>query len=458
MDDQFLKHTAINSIVLMLVVCIISIFISQKSQSLIYADNGNKINLDENQSQDDVVTIEEFNITEWDSSDIDKQLGNKYIIIKKPQYINYEVTIKDLYMDKSIQIDIVGDGSTIFDSNSFVRVNSGIEYTNKSNVNIDGIYDYETLNEPRSLDKKINIEAFNRNSVNMDTDNNKSLNNFNDGTPYEINTHLDMLLVPQAISASGVVTEYDNNYVQKPIIDPVISYDIKAKENLNTNESVTTFHVVLDDIYAHRLYQDNEFIYIDLRRPSEVYDKIIVIDAGHGGKDSGTHSKDEEYYEKDINLSIVLYLKEVLDETNFKVYYTRTTDQTLFLNPRVNFANDVEADLFLSVHCNASESPLPYGSEVLYNEFHKSDNFSSKDLAFISLEEITNITKRVNRGIVEASEMVIIGKAKMPVAIVEIAFMSNKEDLEFLLQESNQKEIANSLYRVIERSFNIIEQ
>lgn len=469
MDEQFLKHTAINSIILMLVVCIISIFISQNGQSLIYADNLNEINLDETQSQDDLIVLDEFDQWIGDTTGIYRKLGNKYLVIKKPQAINYEVNIYDLYMDNTLQLDILGDSSTIFDENSLMRVNSGIEYTNQndsysnteytnnSNDNIKEINDKVIFSGSNSIDeKKHAVEVFNNsNRVIMD-DNNLPPVHFNDGIVH--NPQIDMQLIPQAISASGLITNYDNNYVQKPITDPVIAYDIKMNDVSNTSESITTFHIVLDDIYAHMIYQDMEYIYVDLRRPNEVYDKIIVIDAGHGGKDSGTHSKGEEYYEKDINLNIVLYLKELLDGTNYKVYYTRTTDQTLFLNPRVNFANAVEADLFLSVHCNASESPAPYGSEILYNEYHESDIFSSKDFAQLCLEEVTQITKRINRGIVEASEMVIIGKANMPVAIVEVAFMSNKEDLEFLIQESNQKEIANSLYRAIVRAFDAIDK
>jgi len=240
------------------------------------------------------------------------------------------------------------------------------------------------------------------------------------------------------------------------ISDPMKGLTIQYSKEENTNLYTATIKISLDNIYAPILYQDEENIYIALKRPKDVYDKIIVVDAGHGGKDSGTYSKGEQYYEKDINLSILLYLKELLDQEDIKVYYTRTTDQTVFLNPRVKLANDVEADFFLSIHCNANESSVPSGTEILYNQLDQTKGFQSKQLAQLCLEEITNITHNGNRGLAGGSEMVIIKKANMPVALSEVAFMSNQEDLEFLLKEENKKNIAGALSKVIIRAYDEI--
>ena len=66
-----------------------------------------------------------------------------------------------------------------------------------------------------------------------------------------------------------------------------------------------------------------------------MYDRILVIDAGHGGLDSGAVSKDGRIYEKNLNLGIILALKELLDKENIKVYYTRIQDNKVYLRPRV---------------------------------------------------------------------------------------------------------------------------
>ena len=238
-------------------------------------------------------------------------------------------------------------------------------------------------------------------------------------------------------------------------LDPVLAYSVEYRNNPVTGkrEGVITF--CLNQVYVHNLYQDKNVIYIDLKKPKEVYEKIVVIDTGHGGKDPGTHSLDEKYHEKDMNLSIFSYLKEIVEENpndKIKFYYTRTVDETVFLNPRAEFANDVGADLLLSIHCNAVASPQAYGAEVLYNETHTSSVFSSKDFAEICLEEIVAVTGKVNRGLVEASDKVVVGNAKMAVALVEVAFMTNPEELNFLLQDSNKEKIAKGLYQAITRA------
>lgn len=191
-----------------------------------------------------------------------------------------------------------------------------------------------------------------------------------------------------------------------------------------------------------------------LNASEEDYNNIVVIDAGHGGIDSGTYSSGFEHLEKDINLSILLYLKELLDKTNIKVYYTRTTDEKIPLSQRVGLANEVNADLFLSIHCNASDSADTKGIEVLYNEKQNDlTSFRSIDFASICLEEINKIINRNNRGVVPRSKNVqIIGDSNVPVALVEVGFMTSIDDLNFLLNESNQELVAKGIYQAILRA------
>lgn len=244
------------------------------------------------------------------------------------------------------------------------------------------------------------------------------------------------------------VSEIDNENKES---DPVIEYQVEYK-NISSGVQDVVLTIKLDKIYAPRLIISDDGTYISLKKPKDVYKNIIVIDAGHGGKDSGTYSAGEKYYEKDFNLSIVSLLKETLKDDNIKVYYTRLDDETVYLNPRVNLANEVEADLFLSIHFNASEAPSAGGSEVLYNELDTSASYNSKMFATNCLDELVKVTKKVNRGLVEGNEMVIIGNAKMPVALVEVGFMTNDEELNFLLDISNQKAIAVALHQAVIKS------
>jgi N-acetylmuramoyl-L-alanine amidase len=417
MDEKLLRHMAVNSVALMLVVVLISVVISHYDKSLIYADsnslNGGGSSNQEADKGNFLLTVsgkaEGSDSKTFYDGNIQDKLGDKYLVIKKPDKSQYTVNIEDLYMDRSVRLTISGLEEETFDGTSLVRINQDMEFTGMPGSEV---------------------------SKRMET---------------------SKLLIPKVISASGKIKDY-GTVLQNSLTDPVKDYSINYKQEENTNRYTATITIALDFIYAPVLYQDETYIYVDLRRPKEVYDRIIVIDAGHGGKDCGTFSKGEQYYEKDMNLKMILKLKEILDQEDFKVYYTRTGDNTIFLNPRVNFANDVEADLFISLHCNSSESAQPYGSEVLYNENQQGSGFLSEQLAKIALEEITKVTHRVNRGLVPGSEMVIVGKSKVPVVLIEVAFMSNQEDLNFLLKDQNQRAIAEAVNRVILRSFDNIKK
>ncbi len=236
------------------------------------------------------------------------------------------------------------------------------------------------------------------------------------------------------------------------------NFRINFTKDKATGFYTAVIYITLDNVYANFVYQDSENIYIDLKRPKDVYDKIVVIDAGHGGTDPGTYSQGQVHYEKEINLSIVLYLKELLDKEGIKVYYTRTSDETIYLNPRVNFANDVEADFFISIHCNGSESSEPSGAEVLYNDIKMDNGFQSKQLAQICLEELTNVTHKVNRGLVAGEDILIVNKAKMPISLLEVGFMSNSEEMDFLLQENNRRDIAKGIYKAIIKAYEELEK
>ena len=105
--------------------------------------------------------------------------------------------------------------------------------------------------------------------------------------------------------------------------------------------------------------------YIDNDRPF-----IIVLDAGHGGKDSG--NRGNGYKEKDIALSIVLKVGEELAKSpDIEVIYTRKTDVFLELHERAAIANKADADLFVSVHCDAFSNKA-YGAGTFVLGLHKS--------------------------------------------------------------------------------------
>lgn len=217
-----------------------------------------------------------------------------------------------------------------------------------------------------------------------------------------------------------------------------------------------TLLLTLDKTYVYQLYEDEWNYYIALIRPKDVYEKIIVVDAGHGGLDAGTISQGGAYLEKNMNLDMVLRLKELLDEQDqIKVYYTRTTDWKPSLRQRINLANDVEADFFLSVHCNANETRALHGTEVLYDSRQNAfSGMNSRRFAQILLEEMDEHLGLYNRGIVAREQnLTVIKYAEVPAALVEVAFMSNASDLEILSREEARAQVAQGLFDAIMRGY-----
>ena len=99
----------------------------------------------------------------------------------------------------------------------------------------------------------------------------------------------------------------------------------------------------------------------------------VVLDAGHGGHDTGALGKNSR--EKDITLAIVLKLRDYIRDNmkNVKVILTRSDDTFVELYRRAHIANENKADLFISVHCNSTKSPAAYGVETFVMGLYKSD-------------------------------------------------------------------------------------
>ena len=226
----------------------------------------------------------------------------------------------------------------------------------------------------------------------------------------------------------------------------------------------------------------------------------VVLDAGHGGKDPGNSY--HGYVEKDIALKTTLKVGKFLErEKDFEVTYTRKTDEFIELVNRPKIANKIDANLFVSIHCNSVKSFEPAGTETFvmglsrtnmnmevakkensvillednyktkYNGFdpNKPENliglqiiqeenlYSSISLATTIQENFTNRLNRKTRG-VKQQPLWVLDAAKMPGVLIELGFLSNKEEGEYLNSEEGQTEmarqIANSIIHYKKMYFN----
>lgn len=213
---------------------------------------------------------------------------------------------------------------------------------------------------------------------------------------------------------------------------------------------------------------------------------VLVIDAGHGGRDVGAEGT--YAFEKDINLNVALEVGRLLNRNrkDIKVIYTRKSDIYLTLEERAQIANNHEADLFVSIHTNSSEfTKIARGTETYFagkemcglasrvtkkenslvekSEKNKKDQYrvnailesarmknamKSEYMARLIQEEYTINDKRVNRGIQQGGLFVLMN-TMMPAVLTEIGFISTLDEEGYITSDKGVRQISNSIYRAI---------
>ena len=243
--------------------------------------------------------------------------------------------------------------------------------------------------------------------------------------------------------------------------------------------------------------------------PTRKIDKIqrIVLDAGHGGDDIGAPGVkgSREFLEKDVTLDSALRLGKLIEENmpEVEVLYTRKTDKSVKLWERPNFANRNEADLFISIHCNANNNPKAHGSETYFMGLHvnegnldvaKRENaaityeadyknndryggfdpnspeshiiFSLVQNAFINQSlrlssyvetETGKISQIRSRGVKQAG-FLVLWKTSMPSILVETGFITNPDDRKYLASDEGKNTIAKGIFQAIENYKNFVEK
>ncbi|KIL36353.1 N-acetylmuramoyl-L-alanine amidase [Cohnella kolymensis] len=188
--------------------------------------------------------------------------------------------------------------------------------------------------------------------------------------------------------------------------------------------------------------------------------KIIALDAGHGGADGGAVSR-EGVIEKDLNLAIVLYLRDYLQQAGALVLLTREGDYDLAspdtrgysrrktedLLQRADRVRDRKPDLTISIHMNSIPSPLWSGAQTFYHP----QNPESKRLASIIQREFREMLGNTTRVAKKAETVYLLKTLEMPTALIEVGFLSHPEEARLLADEKYQRKVATAIYRGILR-------
>jgi len=165
---------------------------------------------------------------------------------------------------------------------------------------------------------------------------------------------------------------------------------------------------------------------------------VVVLDAGHGGSDPGAKSVNGRW-EKDFNLAIVRKVRELLpDSQELKLVLTRDDDTYPTLDERIELANFLGADLFISVHANSHKSSSVNGTETYYKHGY------SLPLAQIMHRHILQATGFKDNG-VRTAEFKVIKYTTMPAVLLEVGYLSNSQNASRLFNATVQKRVAEAI-------------
>ncbi|KNY25297.1 N-acetylmuramoyl-L-alanine amidase [Pseudobacteroides cellulosolvens] len=167
----------------------------------------------------------------------------------------------------------------------------------------------------------------------------------------------------------------------------------------------------------------------------------VVIDAGHGGYETGAIVSG--VYEKDLNLAIAKKLNTLLKNSGVKTYMTRTTDRRVGLYERSGLANSVNADLFISIHNNTQWQKSIKGSMTLYYPNGVSKNgLNGYKFASIVQKNLNSKLGTDNKGVIQRPNLAVLRTSKMPAVLVEVGYMTNRTELGKLLTDSYKEKAA----------------
>lgn len=184
-------------------------------------------------------------------------------------------------------------------------------------------------------------------------------------------------------------------------------------------------------------------LYLKFLTPKEMYSRVVVLDAGHGGEDAGTVFY--QVNEKDVALDTVLKVGGLLEQAGVRVYYTRLDDTAVETEERIRIANEIQPDMFVSIHCNADpRTRVTTGIEILSKAVYG-------DLADRLAEALEPVPESVEKG--SGSRIPVLAGLDIPAVMVQAGYLTNKQEAMNLADEKYLDKIAEGIYNGIMKAY-----
>ncbi|PKM76977.1 MAG: hypothetical protein CVU90_09585 [Firmicutes bacterium HGW-Firmicutes-15] len=227
------------------------------------------------------------------------------------------------------------------------------------------------------------------------------------------------------------------------ILTAILTNGVSMPEENNTSlaKSITWLNSPIDTINS-------------ITQKHKYKEKLVVIDPGHGGDDPGAiypHTTDPkliEVKEKDFDLNISLKLYDMLKNSGIRVEMTRQDDRTLKQEDRGEFANGLNASLFVSIHNNSYKVSSNNGTSTYFNPSINAASYgiTGKRAAQLLQKELVKELGTIDVGVKELTPKMKYSNTKMPIVLAEVAYISNDWDRQNLSTEKFRMKAAQGLY------------
>lgn len=199
-----------------------------------------------------------------------------------------------------------------------------------------------------------------------------------------------------------------------------------------------------NSINAYTIQDVGDAYEIAVKNPKEVYSKVVLVDAGHGGNDPGTSGNG--VIEKNATLAVALQVEKYLkDHSDIKVYMTRTDNRYPANSHRAKTANDI-ADLMVSIHMN-SGPPSASGTETLYTP-HRNETgatLTSLQAAQMMQKTVSSVLGTKDRGLWDRPDILILNSTKVPAILVEVCFVTNVQNAQMIATPAGQQKAGEAI-------------
>ena len=341
---------------------------------------------------------------------------------------------------------------------SMTPIKSELSYFKEQNINsatdvINIVFSNPIIYSIKRENNKINVIFYNLANFNAESFNAIAVKNKTGFEAKQLGTNFYSLYLPagnntlvdcyETLNASQLRFVFTKKTETQPIDKPNITVEKKVvpKEE-KTPVRKPTEEIKKENPFANLLERQPVKKQTAPKKTKQVISKkvknnVVVIDPGHGGLDTGALRGN--VLEKDLTLEIALRIKNCLQEMGMKnVIMTRSIDKTLTLDERVQIANNNNADIFVSVHINASVKSEINGIETHYY----SEN--GYDVAKVIHKELMENVNATDRGLFK-SKFYVINHTEAPAVLLELGFISNEQERSSLRSEERQMNSAQAI-------------